>query len=244
MTKKFLIILILVFSLSSACSTTCQVSTVQHEDKYDNIEDTNVASNIITLDVTFSEEISGNAALFPVAKRFFENKVEDMFGVEVNWQDSNDIGKHGTNDSLIAEAYIAFQNENKASILFKGTYAPITAAHPTHFMWSLNYNPITLVRYRFSDIYKVDSMFYRYFQKEAEASILESTDGKWPYGWGEFSQDICPEDSFIEGMSTEREFQFYFGEESISIIYPVPFALGNYFVVDMAIKTGDGLREP
>lgn len=176
--------------------------------------------------VSFAASITEDPAILNLAKSYLGKKANGQFALDVNTQSSAEQ----TCPVLTADAQIIYRDDFCVSILFQGTYSLASAAHPTQFLWALNYNPSTLETYTFSQLYKINNALYLRFKEGGQQAILDKTDGQWPDGWGDFSEVICSEEHFTEGLTSQQEFQFYFTNTGVCIVCPVPFALGDYLV--------------
>ena len=128
---------------------------------------------------------------------------------------------------------ISYQSDDIISIIFEGKYNYKKAAHPTNIFFSLNIDPKNAQRVFFSEVYSIESELYQLFSTYAQQSIIESAGGTWPDGWGSFSESVCGEEQFLEGMKTECGFYSYYTGHSVGISYPVPHSIGDYLVVEI-----------
>lgn len=125
------------------------------------------------------------------------------------------------------ESTITFASNDLISIVFDGLYNYKTAAHPIHWLFTLNFNPQTLETITLSEKYIIDEALYNIFAEVAETNITNECDGVWPENWGTFSETICSKNHFIEGMIKEVDFYYYYAETGIVISYPVVHAMGD-----------------
>lgn len=137
---------------------------------------------------------------------------------------------------ITIDSKTSYASDDIISIVFRGFLNKKSAAHPMHIFFALNFDPRTMSVVDFSSRHIIDDALYNEFASQAEKQILEENEGKWPENLGAFSETLCPKECFFEGLKSE-EYDFlinwYYTETSIGFSYSVPFALGNYKVVEL-----------
>lgn len=166
---------------------------------------------------------------------FVQSKLERAFGLELALQPAEQAPALGdvpdTEYWVELNARITWQSEDLISIVFEGMYNYARAAHPTHLFFSVNIVPDQAKQICFTERFALDQALYKTFAKCAENAILSATDGKWPEGWGSFSEELCSEQEFLNGLKNEDAFSWYYTETGVGISYPVPYALGDHLEV-------------
>lgn len=116
---------------------------------------------------------------------------------------------------------IAFENEERISLVFKGFHNQKYAAHPNAVLFTVNVDIHTAERIGFADIYAVDEDLYAAFLQHADAEFL--------------TLNVFEKTDFIEGLAhePEKEFYSYFTPTHVVISYPVAHAIGDYIEVDI-----------
>lgn len=133
------------------------------------------------------------------------------------------------------EARIVFASDDVVSIVVEAFVNQKTAAHPSHLLFTYNYDPDTLKEIVFSDVYRIDEELYTVFSRKAEQKLLSLCNGKWPDTWGSFSEDFCSLDDFLIGMNIGNAFYYYQTETRIEISFPVPHSLGDHLEVEIPV---------
>lgn len=132
-----------------------------------------------------------------------------------------------TNFYINVQYSVAYSTPEIYSIVFSGILNRKNAAHPVHVFFTVNIDPETGEQLYLKDMFAVDQNMYEIFSSYAEEEIILSA-GKWPAGWGSFSEELCSEDAFISGFQDEIAFFSYYTSEGLGISYPVPYVLGNH----------------
>lgn len=184
------------------------------------IEDS--ADNLISIQMPGDSRISN--AQRELIHEFIHSKIVDGFGEDFALMESeNDIldkSKPYTNCYIEAQSRIECYSETVVSVVVEGLYNKKSAAHPIDFLWGINYNPKTLEIVSFTQLFQVDAELYRVFSETARSDIIASCDGKWPTGWGDFSEAICSENRFLSGLSPKGDFEYYFSEYGVVVSVP------------------------
>ena len=168
-------------------------------------------------------------------KNYIENKIfnifEENFNLKLSKTDVLDKNRDYSDCYIVMDSEISYISDDKISIVFDGLFNRKSTAHPINWFFSINFNPITLEIIPFSKNFPIDKNMYNIFAAEAEKGILQQCNGEWPDGWGVFSEELCSESKFLDGMQTEEEFHYYYTENGIGISYPVPYSLGNHMEI-------------
>lgn len=191
--------------------------------------------NIISIQVPYTDQMTEEQISF--IEDFVQGKLEEISGNKFNLMSSpSDIQRKDRDYSeyyISVEAQITYISESQISIVFDGLYNKKGAAHPVHWIFALNYDPSTNQRIYFKEKYSINSELYDIFANYAVENIKAENDGIWPHGWGAFSEELCSENAFIEGMKEESGFCYYINEAGVVISYPVPYALGDHKEVEI-----------
>ena len=110
------------------------------------------------------------------------------------------------------------------SIKFEGLVNYMTAANPNHILFTGNVDKTTGERVLFTDKYNINDelydVFLSYAQEEIDRILEEESLS--------VEEQLCPEDSFLMGISDESSVCVYYSDESVIISYEVPFAVGGH----------------
>ena len=199
------------------------------------------SENLISVSIPNENNMSLEEIAF--IQNFVQNKILIMTGERLYLTLSDkDVKKEQeySKYSILMESQVTYNSDTHISIVFNGLLNRKKSAHPIHWLFSLNYNPQTLQIISFTEKYTVDNQLYRIFSELAEKMIKEECGGILPPGWDSFSEPICSEKDFLEGIIAEEEFCFYLQDTGVVISYPVPFALGDHKEV---VIPYDKLRE-
>lgn len=190
--------------------------------------------NTISIQIPLVKENSDQQLLF--IQNVIKEKIKSFCGEEFNLTLSKtDIENKNSTDPenllgyyIITKSKVSYESKDMVSIVFESFFNKSGTAHPTDWLFSINYNPTTFEIIAFSDMYYIDEKLYNIFAQYAEKEILKLCDGKWPDGWGSFSETLCSKENFLQGMKTETEFAYYYTNEGIGISYPIGHALGDH----------------
>lgn len=188
------------------------------------------AENIISIPIPRTTNMSAEEITF--VQILVQEKILAMIGEELDLIQSKESVKSKdqvySQYRILMKSQITYEDDTHVSIIFNGLLENKSSAHPTHWLFSLNYNPQTLQTIPFSQKHTVDKQLYLVFADLAEKAIEEECAGILPTGWESFKEPICSEKAFLDGMLAEDEFCYYMQDTGIVISYPVPFALGNH----------------
>ena len=186
--------------------------------------------NLISIQIPHTDTMSEVETAF--IQDFVRRKLETVTGAvpELTPSDQPVVGqgREYAQHRIDLESRVTQDTDAHVSIVFEGFYNLKSAAHPTNWLFSLNYAPGTLEAIPFAEKYAVNARLYQSFASAAESAIKEAAGGTWPEGWKPFGESICPEETFINGMCDEREFCYYLQEDGVVISYPVPHAVGDH----------------
>ncbi len=129
------------------------------------------------------------------------------------------------------EGSVSKKSDDIISITFKGMYNYKTAAHPNHIFFTLNFDPVTGERIYFEDQYTVNDEMYRIFVSHAQKAF-DSFAGDTGIS---VENDLCPIDTFMNGIKNEKTVCVYYTDDSIGIKYEVPHAAGDYQTVEIPL---------
>lgn len=255
MKKVILTILLCMVFVFSGCfyqnenNSKISLSQVESIDRINNescylIEETN--ENIISIMIPYIQEIDDNNIF--LIKDFVSSKIEKICGEAFHLTESKngivDKNKNYSNYYIEVSSKVSYISHDLISIVFEGVLNKKGTAHPCHLFFTFNFNSKTYKKVAFSDMYTLDETLYDTFSQQAQKSILEQNDGLWPKGWGNFSEELCSKDKFLNGIVAEDEIYWYHIKNGIGISYPVPYALGDHMEVEIPyeslVKTGDG----
>lgn len=205
----------------------------------------NTNENLISIPIPLAEGFGDVQINF--IKNFIENKIfnlfEESFDLELSETDVSEKNRDYSDCYIAMNSEISYISDDKISIIFTGLFNKKNTAHPIHCFFSINFNPMTLEIIPFSENYSINKNLYNTFATEAEKGILQQCNGEWPDGWGVFSDELCSESDFLEGMQAEEEFHYFYTKNGIGISYPVPYSLGNHIEIIIPyskVKTEDG----
>ncbi len=159
------------------------------------------------------------------------NNYGENFALVESANDIADKDRAYTNCYINAQSRIEYNTKTIVSVVVEGLYNKRSAAHPIHFLWALNYDPETMEIISLPQRYQINAELYRAFSQAAVSDIIASCDGKWPAGWGDFAEEICSQERFLEGLSVYGDFHYYFTDDGVVISLPVPYVMGNYIEV-------------
>ena len=201
------------------------------------IEDS--ADNLISIQVPVDQRVSDaqQELFYEYILNQIKNNFDESFVLSESENEITDKSRLYTHCYIVAQSRVEYYSETVVSIVVEGLYNKRGTAHPIHFLWTLNYNPETLETVSFSQQYKVDADLYRVFSQTAQSDIIALCDGKWPAGWGDFEEAICSEDRFLEGLSANGNFYYYFTENGVVVSIPVAYVMGNYMEVFLPYNT-------
>lgn len=200
----------------------------------------NTAQNSISIALPVSESLTGSHNL--LMETFVCEKIEDICDKEFTLTKAqtglSEAERLCTDYYIDLSGSISYQSADTISVVFEGILNLKGTAHPTHLFFTLNFNPKTTEIISFLDRYVLDDELYGDFATQAQANILEQTDGQWPAGWGTFSETLCSKERFLEEVAS-GEICFYYTEDRIGFSYEVPFALGNHMEVELPYSCFD-----
>lgn len=186
--------------------------------------------NLISIPIPRRNNMSGEE--ITMIQNFVQKKIQattgEEFALTASAQNVKNKDQAYSQYYLVMESQVVYESDSHISIVFYGMLNLKGAAHPTHLLFALNYNPQTLQVISFSEKYVVDNQLYRTFADFAAKAIEEICEGVLPSGWASFSDPICSETAFINGLNEEKEFCYYLQDTGVVISYPVPFALGDH----------------
>ena len=188
------------------------------------------AENIVSIQIPHTDKMSEEETVF--IQDFVRRKIETTTAAVLDLTPSNQTvdtkGRGYSQYWIVLEAQVTQDTDAHVSIVFEGFYNLKSAAHPTNWLFSLNYDRKRLEEIPFAEKYAVNAPLYKSFVSVAENAIKEAAGGTWPEGWPSFGESLCSEDAFINGMRAEREFCYYLREDGVVISYPVPHAVGDH----------------
>ena len=197
------------------------------------IEDT--PENIISVQIPYIEGMTEEEVDF--VQGFIQEKIEagsgETFDLIRSENDIADKEREYSQYYISLEAQVMHVSENCVSIVFKGLWNLKNSAHPINWFCSVNYSRETLQQIPFSEKYAINRELYLNFADAAEKGIKEEFNGVWPEELGTFSETLCSETAFLEGMKAGKEFFYYVQENAVVISYPVPHALGDHKEVEL-----------
>lgn len=132
---------------------------------------------------------------------------------------------------------LSFSSEDLISIIFTGLYSKKNTAHPTHLFFTLNFHPKKMEIIDFSQQYIIDNELYTAFAAQGEKNWIEEVGGIWPEGWGSFSETLCSQDKFYNGLKTSDEYPsvfHYYTNKGVGFSYCVAHALGDHKEVELS----------
>ena len=237
-TVIWLVYLFLCFSLCCGCADnnpniSSQQSTMPSSAKAQVLT---YCENGTIINVDISPISNKTNALDSVVKSFIENKVEEITGERLMLTLA--FEKVANAEEIYSDYWIdicasAFYGDNnECSIIFTGMLNRKTAAHPIYLHFALNIDCLTMERIRFQDIFAIDENLYDSFSTAAEAQIIGEI-GEWPKEWRSFQEEICSKNDFIAGIQNEIEYSWYYSQNGVTIVYPVPHSMGDYKIVNI-----------
>lgn len=202
--------------------------------------------NVISFPIPTTKSMSAEEITF--IQNFVQNKLLAMTGEKIELTPSSENVKNKEQAyslySILMETRITYESDTHISIVFNGLLNRKNSAHPTHWLFSLNYSPQTLQIIPFSEKYTANNQLYVTFADLAEKAIKEACAGVLPAGWESFKEPIPSEKAFLDGMLAETEFCYYLQENGVVISYPVPFALGDHKEVTIPYSGFDAKQNP
>ena len=129
---------------------------------------------------------------------------------------------------MLMESWVAYESDTHVSIVWRGLFNAKGAAHPTHWLLALNYNPKTLQMIPFTEKYTVNKQLYTTFADLAEKAIKNECGGTLPEGWDSFRDPLPAEEIFITAMTAENEFYYYLQNNGVTVSYPVAHPIGDH----------------
>lgn len=194
--------------------------------------DENIISIKLPTNYEFDEVQNEFIADF-VSSKFFKITGENFKLTKSNTAITDDTQNY-SGYYINMESKMSYISDNIISIVFTGLYNKMSAAHPNHLLFALNFDPKTMNVVKFSSIHTIDDSIYNEFVKQGEKEILEETGGIWPEGWDSFSKTLCSKETFFDGLNGKNsEIEWYYTENGIGFSYSVPFALGNHREVEI-----------
>lgn len=143
-------------------------------------------------------------------------------------EDCMEEGSTYTDYYIDIDACVVWQSDDVVSILFEGFFDKKSTAHPTNLLFSISMDVKTQTRLDFGSLYVLDDELYQTFAQIAEADILRECDETWLKGWSGFSEELCSQERFLNGMRSGKEFHWYYTENGVCISYPVPYSMGDH----------------
>ena len=194
----------------------------------------------ISIQIPYTDRITGKEV--ELIQSFVRDKIETLSGENFDLsccKESEDKDGDYSRYYIFLDAQITYTVENHVSVVFSGLYDLKGSAHPIHLQLALNYDPGTMQVISFDEKYRLDGDLYKTFAEIATANLKAENDGAWPDGWGSFSESLCSEEKFIEGMKNGTEFSWFCCKDGVVISYPVPYALGDHKEVKIPYESLD-----
>lgn len=127
---------------------------------------------------------------------------------------------------------ITFASEDVVSVVVEGLFNKKTTAHPTHWFFTINFNPQTYEIVRFSDYYELDARVYELFSDAIIKKVSQQNGGVWPEILGDFSDHFCSQEDFLRDMA-DGTMYYYFTEDGVGISCRVIFSMGNHWEAEL-----------
>lgn len=127
---------------------------------------------------------------------------------------------------------ITYASENVVSVVVEGLFNKKTTAHPTHWFFTINFNPKTCEIVRFSDYYELDARVYELFSDAIIKKVSQQNGGVWPEVLDDFSDHFCSQEDFLRDMA-DGTMYYYFTEDGVEISCKVIFSMGNHMEVEL-----------
>ena len=141
---------------------------------------------------------------------------------------SNGFDKDFTDMTLEVNYEIAFSDNELLSIVFEGWYNVYTAAHPGAIFLSINIDLTSMSIICLSDLYNIETDFYDIYVSE----IQKQSDPVF-YDYFTSSPIVEYKEEFLRIDSPEGYFYSYYTADKLGIAASVPYALGDYHVIEI-----------
>lgn len=196
------------------------------------IQDT--AENIISIKLPDGNEHADLIENMMVAK--IKELCGETFSLTRSQTDVADKQREYSGYCIDLDARVSFASEDIVSIVVEGAFNKKETAYPSNWFFTLNFNPKTEQSVNFTDRYVVNKALYDAYAKMAKQTIIDRNGGKWPETLGNFGEDVCSEEPFLNGLKDGIVY-WYLTPNSMGFSCPVWHFLGDHLEAEIPLET-------
>ncbi len=183
----------------------------------------NKSENIVTEEYTLAENGNDISIKYPQFDFLDDNENQKISGA-IKGKVLSDMAYEEGNLSISTEYSIVKQTDDNISILIEGMLNAKYAAHPTQIVCSVNYDIKAKRLLEIQDVVTVNDVLVEKLIKNSRDIKVEGVEGVF--------SDYLATQPQNDIKTTLETCDFLMDEKGITVIYPVPHALGDYVRVE------------